>query len=1023
MITEIVGGALRHRRATLAIWLVFVLAAALFAIRLPLDALPDITNNQVQVLTRAPGLSPEEVELRVTRPIEAAIASIPGVETHRSISRYGLSAVTIVFADAVPLLRARQLVSERITTVEMPEGAEAPELGPMTGGLGEVLQFAVHSSAQDDATLLRLVEMRIAPLLRAVPGIVEVNAWGGAQRQYDINVNPQAASQFGLSLRMIADAIHDATGRVPGAALPIGDRQVLLRGSSAPTSIEELEQIVIASQGQAPNARLVRLREVARVVPSQRARIGAATMDGKGETVYVMAQMLLGENAKDVATRARTALAHAEALLPRDVHIEVIYNRATLIDKTLRTLRNNLAEGGALVIAILLLTLGRLRAGLIVAFAIPVAMLGATAVMAFFNMPGNLMSLGAIDFGLIVDGAVVMIDAVFHHAQAHPENDTPWPQQTRAASLAVARPIFFSGIITALVYVPILAMQGTDGKLFRPMAITVVLALSIALAFALTAAPVLAATWLSPARIPKQPPYIMRAFDRGYSWVLARLPRLRGLVAGIAIASLIVAGVLFARAGQDLTPTLDEGDLVIQTTRAPDINLDAAIERATAMEAAIREHVPEVQRIASRIGSPAVATDVMGLEQADVFVGLKPSRQWRPGLDKNAVIAEIERVIAEHAPGSDPAFTQPIQMRFNELLGGASSDVVISIFGDDLGELDRIGAAYEQALGKVASVSDVRVLVPPRVMLQEVVPRHADVAIYQSSPQAILDTVTALRYGLGAGTTYDGPWPVPLVVKLHAAATPDTLAATPTLSSAGKLLPLSLLADIRSSETPSAILHDRGQRRIALGFNVRGASLGDAVGAARKAVASIALPQGYRSVWGGQFETLAQARARLLLIAPLVLALILGMLWLAFRSMRHCLIVITHVPFAAVGGVITLALRGMSLSISAYIGFIALAGIAVMNGVVLLSVAREHEAAGRPPAEAIAAAAASRARPVLVTATVAALGFVPMMLATGVGAEIQRPLATVIVGGLVSSTALTLFILPAIYTWLRGKNA
>ena len=968
------------------------------------------------MLTRAPGLTPEEVELRVTRPIEIALGGMPDLLHHRSTSRYGLSAITVVFDDDADLYRARQLVAERLALITLPDGADPPELGPMSGGLGEVFHLTLTSPRRTPAELLGLAELQVAPLLRGVTGIVEVNTWGGARRTLDIHIDPILLARHRLTLDQVRAVVARSTGAAPGASIPIGERQVLLRAIARPGSAGELGAIVIA---RAPGGAAIRLADVATIADGALPRIGAATANGRGETVYVMAQMLLGANARDVTGGVRARLPELRRLLPEDVTATVVYDRSELVDGTLRTVGKNLAEGGALVIAVLLLMLGRLRAGFIVALGIPIAMLGALAAMVALGIPGNLMSLGAIDFGILVDGGVVLIERVFHDlAGKRFESEADRVAAVRRACQTVARPMFSSVLVILLVYIPVLTLTGVDGKLFRPMALTVVLALATALIAALTLVPALAAIVLRGRAIPDRPPLIVRAIDRIYARVLALLPRIRIPIVVVAILALLAATYGFLRAGTELAPQLDEGDLVIQTTRAPDISIDGAVEAAGRLERALLG-VPEVRQVVSRIGSPAIATDVMGIEQADVFVGVAPRAAWRKGLTRDALIAELEQRIE---PGSDPAFTQPIQMRFNELLGGASTDVVVSVFGEDLPTLRQLAEAVAEAVRPQPGIVDVRVLAPDEVPLLEVRPRALDLARHELAAGDVLDAVQALRFGVPVGMMYDGPRAIPIVATLAAPASPSELGRALIPTPHGTAIPLAEVAEVAEVTTPGMIQHERGRRRLAIGFNVRGADLGGAVEGAQRRTKAIALPRGYTLAWGGQYETLEEAKARLRIVIPLVLALIVIVLLLTFRRLRHTLIILTHVPFACVGGVAALALRDLSISMSAAVGFIALSGIAVMNGVVLLSQVRIAETSGLAPAEAIATAARERARPVLMTALVASLGFVPMALATGVGAEVQRPLATVVVGGLGTSTLLTLIILPAIYPWLARRR-
>jgi cobalt-zinc-cadmium resistance protein CzcA len=665
------------------------------------------------------------------------------------------------------------------------------------------------------------------------------------------------------------------------------------------------------------------------------------------------------------------------------------------------------------------------RAGLIVAVVIPLSMLGALVGMVALGIPGNLMSLGAIDFGLLVDGAVVMVENLFHHltpgAQA---GQPPGDHRTRVGELsaAVARPVFFSVLIILLVYVPVLALGGVEGKMFRPMAVTVICAMLTALLLSLTVVPALCSLALRVQDVPVRPPLLVRLTQRFYPPLLARAVRRPGLVAALALGVLAIGVVLFHRAGSEFVPQLDEGDLVIQTTRAADIGLPAAIREAGRLERALLHGVPEVQQVVSRIGSPAVATDVMGIEQADVFVALRPRAQWRHGLDRDALISDIQRVLEQDAPGSGASFTQPIEMRFNELLAGSVSDVSIGIYGDDLGELQRIGQELVRRIAAEPGATDVRLLAPPAVPVLEVVPRPLDAAQAGFAVADVLDAVQAVRTGIEAGATYDGPVRIPILLRLGGTPSAFTLGQLPLPTGSGGTVPLSWVADVHLISTPGLVNRYNAERRLLVGFNVRGADLGSVVARAQARVAALTLPPGCRLEWGGEYQTLQEAKRRLLIVIPVVLLLIIGVLVLAFKRLRPALVIFTHVPFSSVGGMVALWARGMPVSISAAIGFIALSGVAVLNGVVLMSRVLKNEEEGAAPGPAAAAAAEERARPVLTTALVAALGFIPMMLATGVGAEVQRPLATVVVGGLISSTLLTLVILPTLYPWLAGRK-
>jgi len=1017
MIRAIVRWSTAHAPLVLGLGLVFVLATATVSSGLQFDALPDITTNQVNVLSRAPGLTPEEVERRVSRPIESVLGGLPGLTQHRSISRYGISSVTAVFADSIDPYRARQVVQERLNTLSgiLPENV-VPELGPLTGGLGEIFHFTLSSPARTPTELLELAQYRVAPLVRGVQGVVEVNTWGGQGRTLDVVADPIRLAQRGLTLEAVRAALTRATGSAAGGTLPASPgTQTLIRAVAFPRDASELGMAVVAPGVAA--GRPIRVADVAAVRAGTVPRIGASTANGGGETVYLMAQMLRGANALDVMRAIHQRLPAVRALLPPDVRLDVVYDRSVLVTSTLKTVGKNLAEGGLLVVAVLLLMLGSVRAGLLVALAIPVSMLGATLAMVLLDIPGNLMSLGAIDFGLVVDGAVVVIEQLFHSLRSQQDQD-PGTFRARIGGVveSVAQPMFFSVLVILLVYVPILALTGVDGKMFRPMALTVVFALATSLLLSLTFIPAAATVLLRPRDIPKRDPWLVRQIDRVYRPVLAQAVARPWVVMGSAVALLGLGAVLFARAGSEFVPQLDEGDLVVQTTRPPDIDLDSAVTAAGILERTSLQAVPEVAQVVSRIGSPAVATDIMGLEQADVFVRLRPTQDWRAGVHKDQLVHQLESAVSAQDSAVELSFTQPIQMRFNELLGGAVTDVTAALYGDNLAELRRVATDIVGAIRGENGAQDVRLLASPDVSLVEVTPRALDAAQRGFTATEVLAAIEAVRTGLTVGVTYDGPIRIPIILHLSSPVDARNLGDLPLPSAAGGLVPLSHVADVRHSMAPILVNHQDGERRLLVGFNVRGANLGDVVARAQARVAqTVRLPPGYRLVWGGQYENLQAASRRLAIVVPVVAVLILLVLFAAFRRLRPPLIIFMNVPFACVGGVIALAARSMPLSISAAIGFIALSGIAVMNGVVLVSRILHNQETGESPSAAASSAALDRARPVLMTALVAALGFIPMAFAQGVGAEVQRPLATVVVGGLVTSTLLTLVILPSLY--------
>ncbi|HEX2165111.1 MAG TPA: CusA/CzcA family heavy metal efflux RND transporter [Thermoanaerobaculia bacterium] len=1006
MIRRLVDLSLDHRLVVVALWALLVALGVRSALRLPIDAVPDVTNVQVQVLTESPGLAPEEVEQFVTYPVETALSGLPRVEDLRSLTKFGLSVVTVVFAEGTDVYWARQQVSERLAAAreEIPEGYGEPQLAPITTGLGEIYQFEVAGTprcargAPDTDACWSLMELRsildwiVAPQLRTVPGVVEVNAYGGEVKTYQATVDPERLAAHGLGVAEVVEAIRDNN---------------LNAGGGTPVYLADVADLELAPL----------LRQ------------GAVTRDGEGEIVAGLVLMLAGESSRAVAARVEAEVAEVARTLPPGVSIDVYYDRSELVDRTLRTVATNLVEGGLLVVVVLLLLIGSLRAGLLVAAVIPLSMLVAFIAMRWAGVSGNLMSLGAIDFGLIVDGAVVVVDNVLRALrERRDEGAVPALEKVRAATHQVARPVVFAVSIIILVYLPILALRGIEGKTFRPMALTVVFALAASLLCALTLVPALA-SWLLPGAKVREP-WLYRALARLYRPALdaamARRGRTFAVAAAVFVASLAVAPFL----GAEFLPTLDEGAIAMHIQRLPSISLERSNEVSLLAERVIREEfAPEVETVVSRTGRPEVALDPMGVEIGDTFVMLRPKDDWRFD-DKEALVEAMEAELLAQVPGARFAFTQPIELRFAELIAGVRSDVAIHLYGDDLDLLrakaDEIAGVLRDVPG-AADVAAEQVQGLPR--LRVVVDRQA-IARYGLSAADVFAVVEALG-GIRAGTVLEGAMRFPLQVRFPERVLRDPLAigalrvAAPPAVPGGppRTIPLDQLATLEVVEGPAQINRQQVSRRIAVEANVRGRDLASFVAEARRAVEErVELPAGWRLSWGGQFENLQAASERLAFLVPLALLLIFVLLYSAFGSGRLAVLVFLNVPLALSGGLFALALRGYPFSISAAVGFIALFGIAVLNGVVLLATVGERRREGLSAEEAAREGARLRLRAVLMTASTDVVGFLPMALSTTAGAEVQRPLATVVVGGLITSTLLTLLVLPAAYARWGGAH-
>lgn len=1049
MIDALLGFSIRQR------WLVVLLALAAGAFgawnftRLPIDAVPDVTNVQVQINTRAPGLSPLEAEQRITFPIETAMAGLPRLDYTRSISRYGLSQVTVVFQDGTDIYFARQLVNERIQQAkdQLPAGTEVA-MGPISTGLGEIYVYSVEAKpgAKSQAgteftpTELRTIQdWIIKPQLRTIPGVIEVNSIGGHERQFHVLPIPGRLMAYKLGFRDIMTALAANNANVGAGYIERNGEQYLVRAPGQVADIADIRDIVIGSRGGVP----VRIRDVAEVSEGQDLRTGAATANGS-ETVLGTAMLLIGENSCSVAQRVKARLAEIAKSLPDGVIARAVYDRTHLVEATIQTVEKNLVEGAALVIAVLFLILGNIRAALITACIIPLSMLFTISGMVESKVSANLMSLGAIDFGIIVDGAVIIVEnclrllAAEQHRRGRLLTLEQRMETIRAASSEVIKPSLFGTLIIAVVYLPVLTLTGTEGKMFTPMALTVLMALAGAALLSVTFVPAAVAIVVT-GKVSETENIFMRAAKRLYVPLLDRAIRYRRSVAFGAV--LIVAGSLFAatRMGGEFIPGLDEGDITIETIRIPGTSLTQSVDMQLRLENAIKQ-VPEVATIFSKIGTAEIANDPMPPNAADTYVTLKPREDWPdPAKPKDEVVAELERA-ANTLPGTAYGMTQPIQMRFNELIAGIRSDVGVKIFGDDLDVLAGIAQQVNSVVRGIEGAADVKAEQIAGLPILTVKLDRQALSRYGLSLGEVQNLVEIAIGGKPAGKLFEGDRRFDIVVRLPESlrADPDAIkslpiplppgediaAVTKTAWAGGNMglryVPLSSVAAIEIAPGPNQIGRENGKRRVVVMANVRGRDLRSFVAETQAAVAQkVKLPPGYWIGWGGQFEQLVSATKRLTIVVPVALLLVFLLLFMGMGSAADAALVFSGVPLALTGGVAALLLRGIPLSISAGVGFIALSGVAVLNGLVIIAFIERLRSEGRPIAEAVREGALTRLRPVLMTALVASLGFVPMALATGAGAEVQRPLATVVIGGIISSTMLTLLVLPALYVLFR----
>ncbi len=1036
MLNGIIDWSLRHRLLVILATALFVLGAIWVVWAINVDAFPDTTPVQVQVNSYAPGLAPEEVERQLTLPVEQSLGGLPHLEQLRSITRFGLSQVVVNFRDGTDIYFARQQVNERLGTIEIPEGRPRPKMGPVATGLGEVFHYMLHSQSRDLTDLRTIQDWALRPALRTVPGTAEINSWGGYQKEYVVRVDPLKLIKHGVTFGQVMQAVRDNNLNVGGGNLSRSGQMLVISGIARTHSVEQIQDIVVTAKEGIP----IKVSDVAQVEVGHALPTGGVTADGRQRPVVLgLGFMLMGENSHVVTNRLKGKFEDVKQTLPADVTVETLYDRTELVNHVIDTVRTNLFEGGLLVVAVLFLFLGNLRAGLIVASAIPLSMLFAFCGMLQFGIAASLLSLGALDFGLVVDSSVVMVENVVRHLSHGEAARRSRLAVVRDAALEVRRPTMFGELIIMIVYLPILTLEGVEGKMFRPMALTVLFALAGSLVLSLTLMPVLASLLL-PRRMTEGKPWLVRLAEWLYAPLLQAALQLRFLVLGLAVLVLGLALSVALGLGREFVPRLSEGALVGTVKRPPDTDLNEVNRLNTLMERIVRDKFrDEVEHVWGRCGTGEVATDPMGLEETDFFISLKPRWQWRPEIHSQDELVERIEEELRVIPGQTLSFSQPIEQRVNEMISGVRSDVAVKVFGDDLDKLEAAAEEIRSVLGSIDGARDVTRLEEfhGQPVLQIRV-RQAELARYGVPAREVLDLIEALadkpqgqvieeQIGAPAQEAHGGPTirstvgiPFPLTVRLpdDYRTSPEAIGSMLLTTARGERIALSRLASLEVLNGPAEISHEWGRRRVTVQCNVRDRDVGSFVAEAQAKVAdTVQLPADgrYRIEWGGQFENFQRALLRLVIVILLALLLIFGLLRLTFSHLHDVVLVFTAVPFACVGGVAALWLRGMPFSISAAVGFIALSGVSVLNSMLLVTFIRHLLDQGKGLSQAITEAAQSRLRPVLMTALVASLGFLPMALATSMGAEVQRPLATVVIGGVLSSTAMTLLVLPVLY--------
>ncbi len=1014
MIEKIIDFSLKQRVIVVILSVLLIAVGIWSARKISIDAVPDVTNVQVQVNTSVPALAPVEVEKFVTYPIEVAMSGLPDVEEVRSLSRYGLSQITVVFKEHVDIYFARQLILERLQQAkeEIPEGLGTPMMGPITTGLGEIYFYTVEGEKFSPLELRTIHDWIVKPQLRTVAGVTEINSIGGFEKQYQVVPDPNQLLAYNVTIRDLFEALTKNNANAGGSYIEKKEEQYLIRGIGIVQSTEDIGNIVLGTREGVP----FHVHDVAQIKIGPETRTGSATRDGK-ETVLGTAIMLKGENSRIVSTKVREKIKDIQKTLPQGARIETVYDRTDLVDKTIRTVKMNLFEGGVLVIAVLFFLLGNFRAGLIVAIAIPLSMLFAMMGMATTKISGNLMSLGAIDFGLIVDGAVVMVENIIRRlsmrkaSQETPITSETYRKEILEAAKEVGKPVVFAVSIITIVYLPILTLQGIEGKMFRPMALTVVMALIGSLFFTLTLIPVLCSYFLGRHVEEKENralKFLKQAYQTALTWAMGHPKRL------ILSTAIFVAGTffLFPFLGSEFIPRLDEESISIQSVKPGGISLSESTKLSGLLEKTVLGF-PNVKTAFSRTGTAEIATDPMGPNVTDTYIMLKGKVK-----NKEKLIEEMEKKVSL-IPGMGFGFSQPIELRVNELISGVRSDVAIKLFGEDLGMLEQKADDMVRVVSRIRGAKDVRAEQIAGLPILQIEIDRSKIARYGMNASDVLDVIEMAVAGKKAGEVFEGMKRFDLTLRYpeNYRSSPELIGNMIVTSSDGKKIPLAqLVKKIAIEEGPAQISHEHSQRRVVIEANVRGRDIGSFVAEAQKAIdEKVKLPPGYSIEWGGQFKNLEEARTRLIIVVPISLFLIFFLLFLMFNSVKQAVLVFTGIPLAITGGILALFSRGISFSISAGVGFIALFGVAMLNGVVMVSFINQLRQQGMSLKEAVVKGAQTRLRPVLMTALVASLGFVPMALSQGAGAEVQKPLATVVIGGLISSTLLTLVLLPVLY--------